>query len=37
MKLRRLKKVALLVGCVMPGVRLVCGNELAKLKYRRKS
>ena len=33
---RRLKKAALLVGCVLPGASLMCGDELAKSKYHRK-
>lgn len=35
-KWRRVKKVILVVGCVVPGPNLLCGDELAKPKYRKR-
>ena len=31
---RKLKKTALLIGCVVPGLGPLCGDELSKPKYR---
>lgn len=36
MKWRRAKKAVLLVGCVVPPFSLICGDELAKPKYRKR-
>lgn len=35
MKWRRVKKVALVIACVIPGTSLLAGDELAKPKYRK--
>jgi len=36
MKKRKLKKALLIVGCLVPGIGLVCGDELAKPKWRKR-